>query len=69
MARLAIDIDRQRVAEFCARHHIRRLALFGSVLRREGWLVWHHGLAAAMVTHATVQIAWSLLERGGATGS
>ncbi len=35
MARLAIDIDRQRLAEFCARHHIRRLALFGSVLRHD----------------------------------
>ncbi len=28
-----IAIDRQRVADFCRRHHIRRLALFGSVLR------------------------------------
>jgi len=28
-----IAIDRQRLAEFCRRHHIRRLALFGSVLR------------------------------------
>ena len=28
-----IDIDRGRVAEFCRRHHIRKLALFGSVLR------------------------------------
>jgi len=26
-------IDRERIAEFCRRHHIRRLALFGSVLR------------------------------------
>lgn len=30
-ARLAID--RAKVAEFCRRHHIRKLALFGSVLR------------------------------------
>lgn len=30
-----IDIDTQRVAEFCRRHHIRRLALFGSVLRED----------------------------------
>ena len=28
-----IPNDREKVAEFCKRHHIRRLALFGSVLR------------------------------------
>jgi predicted nucleotidyltransferase len=28
-----IDIDRERIAEFCRKHHIRRLSLFGSVLR------------------------------------
>ncbi|MBI3978742.1 MAG: nucleotidyltransferase family protein [Chloroflexi bacterium] len=28
-----IPIDRERIAEFCRRHHIRKLALFGSVLR------------------------------------
>ncbi|TAH36840.1 MAG: nucleotidyltransferase [Planctomycetota bacterium] len=28
-----IPVDRARIAEFCRRHHIRRLALFGSVLR------------------------------------
>ncbi len=28
-----IAIDRAAVADFCCRHHIRRLALFGSVLR------------------------------------
>jgi predicted nucleotidyltransferase len=28
-----IAIDRQLVADFCCRHRIRRLALFGSVLR------------------------------------
>ena len=27
-----ISIDRERVAALCRRHHIRRLALFGSVL-------------------------------------
>ena len=26
-------LDRQRIADFCRRHRIRRLALFGSVLR------------------------------------
>ena len=27
-----IEVPRQRLAEFCRRHHIRRLSLFGSVL-------------------------------------
>jgi len=31
MARL--QLDKKIIAEFCRRHHIRRLALFGSVLR------------------------------------
>lgn len=31
IARIAIPTE--QIAEFCARHHIRRLALFGSVLR------------------------------------
>jgi uncharacterized protein len=26
-------VDRQRIAEFCRKHHIRKLSLFGSVLR------------------------------------
>ena len=28
-----VDADRSRIAQFCREHHIRRLALFGSVLR------------------------------------
>ncbi len=28
-----IDIDREKIAGFCRRHHIRKLSLFGSVLR------------------------------------
>jgi predicted nucleotidyltransferase len=28
-----IHIDRKKIAEFCRRHHVQRLALFGSVLR------------------------------------
>lgn len=28
-----IQLDKEKIAEFCKRHHIRRLALFGSVLR------------------------------------
>jgi len=30
-----VKVDRERVAEFCRRHHIRRLAFFGSVLRED----------------------------------
>jgi len=33
MKRARIEIPAERVREFCRRHHIRRLALFGSVLR------------------------------------
>ena len=28
-----IPIDQDRIADFCRKHHIRKLALFGSVLR------------------------------------
>jgi uncharacterized protein len=30
-----IFIDRQQITDFCRRHHIRRLAFFGSVLRHD----------------------------------
>jgi hypothetical protein len=30
---ISVAIDRAQVAEFCRRHHIRRLSLFGSALR------------------------------------
>jgi predicted nucleotidyltransferase len=30
-----IAIDRQAITNFCRRHHIRKLALFGSVLRED----------------------------------
>ena len=30
-----IAIDRQTITDFCRRHHIRKLALFGSVLRED----------------------------------
>lgn len=30
-----IEISRQAIAAFCRRHHIRRLALFGSILRED----------------------------------
>lgn len=35
MTRARIDIPKDRIAEFCRRHHIRKLALFGSVLRED----------------------------------
>lgn len=28
-----IPVDQDRIADFCRKHHVRRLALFGSVLR------------------------------------
>jgi uncharacterized protein len=31
--RAHLDLDRDQLAAFCRRHHVRRLALFGSVLR------------------------------------
>lgn len=33
MSRAALAIPKQKIAEFCRRHHIRKLSLFGSVLR------------------------------------
>jgi predicted nucleotidyltransferase len=30
-----VEIPREKIAEFCRRHHIRRLALFGSILRND----------------------------------
>lgn len=35
MADIKIDIPGDKVAEFCRRHRIRRLSLFGSVLRED----------------------------------
>lgn len=32
---LPIQIPQQQLSEFCQRHHIRKLALFGSVLRED----------------------------------
>jgi predicted nucleotidyltransferase len=33
MKKTALDLPRERIAEFCKRNHIRKLSLFGSVLR------------------------------------
>ena len=35
MKRARIDIPAERVRDFCRRHHIHKLALFGSVLRED----------------------------------
>ncbi|MBM2812218.1 MAG: polymerase beta domain protein region [Chloroflexi bacterium] len=35
MSKIAIEIPREAIAAFCRRHHIRRLALFGSVIRED----------------------------------
>ncbi|MFB3922578.1 MAG: nucleotidyltransferase family protein [Terriglobia bacterium] len=35
MNRVRIDIPAETIREFCCRHHIRRLAFFGSVLRQD----------------------------------
>ena len=33
--RARIDIPKEQIAEFCRRHYIRKLSLFGSVLRND----------------------------------
>jgi predicted nucleotidyltransferase len=33
MAEMKIEIQKEKLVEFCQKHHIRKLALFGSVLR------------------------------------
>jgi predicted nucleotidyltransferase len=33
MVSAAIDIPQEKIADFCQRHHITKMALFGSVLR------------------------------------
>jgi len=35
MAKARIDIPKDTIADFCRRNHIRRLALFGSILRED----------------------------------
>ena len=32
---VAIPVDREAIADFCRRHHVRKLAFFGSVLRED----------------------------------
>lgn len=35
MKQLPIKVDKEELSRFCRRHHIRRLALFGSILRED----------------------------------
>jgi predicted nucleotidyltransferase len=35
MSQPVVQVPLERIAEFCHRHHIRRLALFGSALRED----------------------------------
>jgi predicted nucleotidyltransferase len=35
MGRARIDVPKEKLAEFCRRYHIRKLAFFGSVLRED----------------------------------
>lgn len=35
MGRARIDIPKDKIADFCRKHHIRKLVLFGSVLRED----------------------------------
>ena len=35
MSRAKIEIPKEKIAAFCRKHHIRKLALFGSVLRKD----------------------------------
>ncbi len=35
MGQAHIDVPKDRIADFCRKHHIRKLALFGSVLRED----------------------------------
>ena len=35
MPQLALELPRPQLEEFCRRHHIRKLALFGSILRAD----------------------------------
>ena len=35
MNKVIVDMPREKIAEFCRRNHIRKLALFGSALRED----------------------------------
>ena len=33
--RIKVDLPKEKIADFCRRHHIRKLAVFGSALRED----------------------------------
>jgi hypothetical protein len=35
MAKTRVELPRDKIAEFCRQHHIRKLAFFGSILRED----------------------------------
>ena len=35
MSKIKINVPREKIADFCQRYHIRKLAFFGSVLRED----------------------------------
>jgi predicted nucleotidyltransferase len=35
VSKIKIKVPREKIADFCQRHHIRKLAFFGSVLRED----------------------------------
>ena len=57
-----IQIDRQRITQFCRAHHIQKLAFFGSVLRNDfrpdsdvDVLVWYEPGQAPGMMHLVAQ--------------
>ena len=58
MARTAIDLPQEALAEFCRRWHIRELALFGSILREDFSA---HSDVDVLVAFSP-RAAWGLLE-------
>jgi hypothetical protein len=67
MARAAVEIPKSAVAEFCRRHRIRQLALFGSVLRADFrpdsdidvLVEFERGHTPGLITMAAIEIEFS----------
>ena len=62
-----VTVDRYQIADFCRRHHIRRLAFFGLVLRfrqRRGFSMSRRSSVALlndMLDHAQEEVALALV--------
>ena len=69
MDKLHINLPTDKVAEFCRRHRIRRLALFGSVLRNDfksdsdvdGLVEFEKGVRVGMIRLAGIELELSKL--------